>query len=141
MSSFSLSVNFSRVTSDQHHRMLDPCSVCQDGNFEVWQGGVSNNFFHLPPYWISITKTGRQERILRLETWNFAWGLVLPKHMLRKNMKLIRDQKCNLEQSSSHAKKFLKYRWRLGNFNILCIFPNGSKSTKQKIFRYKEFLN
>ena len=31
-----------------------------------------------------FTKSGCHSRILKLETWNFAWGLILPIHMLYK---------------------------------------------------------
>ena len=41
---------------DQPHKMLNPCLLCQDRNFEVL------------PYQISITKTECHAKILRLET-------------------------------------------------------------------------
>ena len=68
--------------------------------------GVLNKFFCFPPYQFSIPKNVCLARLLRLETWNFAWGLVLPIHMLYKKLSMIRDKKCNLEHSNVHHTKF-----------------------------------
>ena len=94
-------LQFYKVFHNQ--RVLDPSSPSWDKIFYAWQGGFFTNFFHLPPYWISIPKNGGLERILRLETWNFAWGLVLPIHMLYKKLSMIRDKKCNLEHSNGYG--------------------------------------
>ena len=93
--SFLAILQFLKVFHNQ--RMLDPSSPSWDKNFYT-------NFFHLPPYWISIPKNCCLERILRLETWKFAWSLVLPLHILYKKLSMIRDQKCNFEHSIGYPK-------------------------------------
>jgi len=51
-------------------------------------------------YW--FTKSGCHLRILKLETWNFAWDLISPIHMLYKKRGSIWELFEKLAQPSSH---------------------------------------
>ena len=54
-----------------------------------WKVPLSSHFKWLSQCQDWFTKSCCHLRILKLETWNFAWDLILPIHMLCKNIGLI----------------------------------------------------